>query len=64
MLLILFLITDDCSAVESIFFHLSDLYGLSQWPDKFGATGLTSELVDAAIQACGSLRLKINEMLQ
>ncbi|XP_067933935.1 anaphase-promoting complex subunit 4-like [Watersipora subatra] len=51
-------------AVESIFYHLNDLYGLSQWSDTFALVGLDTAHVNSALQACGSLCLKINEMQQ
>lgn len=51
-------------AVEAIFYHLNDLYGLAKWSDVFTPIGLSEDLIGDAIQACGSLHLKIHEMLQ
>lgn len=52
------------SVGQAILSHLSDVKGMSLWPDKFGPLGLCHEKTMEAINRAGSLLLKASELQQ
>ena len=52
------------SVGQAILSHLSDVKGMSLWPEKFGALGLCHEKTMEAINHAGSLLLKASELQQ
>uniref|UniRef100_A0A2C9KKK8 Anaphase-promoting complex subunit 4 n=1 Tax=Biomphalaria glabrata TaxID=6526 RepID=A0A2C9KKK8_BIOGL len=44
--------------------HLSDLYGMSQWYDKYGVLGLNPTAVHSAVQTAGAFAVKASELQQ
>jgi len=53
-----------CSVGQAIVYHLSDLKGMSMWPDKFGVVGLSQSATQAAVRVVGSFMLKARELQQ
>ena len=45
-------------------YHLSDVKGMSLWPDKFGAVGLSQTAAQDAVHMAGSFVLKATEPQQ
>jgi len=55
---------DVCSVGQALVYHLSDMKGMSLWPDKFGAVGLAPAATHDAVHMAGSLMLKARELQQ
>jgi len=53
-----------CSVGQALVYHLSDIKGMSMWPDKFGAVGLSESATQDAVHMAGSLMLKARELQQ
>ena len=55
-----------CSVGQALVYHLSDIKGMSLWPDKFGAVGLseTASATQDAVRVAGSFMLKARELQQ
>ena len=47
---------------QALVYHLSDLKGMSRWPDKFGAVGLSETSTQDAVHVAGSFMLKAREL--
>lgn len=45
-------------------YHLNDIRGMSEWYEKFGIMGLSSDLMQVAVQTAGSFMLKASELQQ
>lgn len=53
-----------CRVCHNITSHLSDLYGMSQWYDKYGVLGLNPTAVHSAVQTAGAFAVKASELQQ
>jgi len=53
-----------CSVGQALVYHLSDIKGMSMWPDKFGAVGLSEQAAQEAVRVAGSFMLKARELQQ
>ena len=51
------------SGSNALLYHLNDLKGLSQWYERFGILGLSSEMIADCLKILGSLMLKTQELL-
>ena len=49
---------------QALVYHLSDIKGMSLWPDKFGAVGLSQTATQDALRVAGSFMLKARELQQ
>ena len=49
---------------QALVYHLSDVKGMSMWPDKFGAVGLSETATHDAVRMAGSFMLKARELQQ
>ncbi len=52
------------SVCQAMIYHLSDIRGMSEWHEKFGVLGLSTELTQLAVQTAGSFMLKASELQQ
>jgi len=52
------------SVGQALVYHLSDVKGMSLWPDKFGAVGLSQAATQDAVRMAGSFMLKARELQQ
>jgi len=52
------------SVGQALVYHLADVKGMSLWPDKFGAVGLSQAAAQDAVRAAGSFMLKARELQQ
>ena len=53
-----------CSVGQALVYHLSDVKGMSLWPDKFSAVGLSQTATHEAARVAGSFMLKARELQQ
>jgi len=53
-----------CSVGQALIYHLSDVKGMSRWPDKFGTVGLSETATQDAVRTAGSFMLKARELQQ
>ena len=52
------------SVGQALVYHLSDVKGMSLWPDKFAAVGLSQTAARDAVRVAGSFMLKARELQQ
>jgi len=52
------------SVGQALVYHLSDVKGMSLWPDKFAAVGLSPSATQNAARVAGSFMLKARELQQ
>ena len=52
------------SVGQALVYHLAEIRGMSQWFEKYGVLGLSTDSVQEAVQSAGTFMLKASELQQ